>query len=302
MSVQIFDLGSHGRIKVTGDDRARLLHAMTTNHVQDLKPGEGLYAFFLNAQGRIQADVHILCFDDYLLLDTEPEVRGLVFEHLDRYIIADDAYVEDATETTFCLAVEGAGAAELVASAGLVVPTTRFGHISADGVAAAALTVTGAAGIRLYGPIDAKENLVARLVALGATTGSPAEAEIARIQNFVPRFGADITAATLPQESQMMHAIHFQKGCYLGQEIVERVRSRGHVNRTLMGFRLEGESAPAPTTPLTVDGKETGEVTSSVATAGGVSGLAYVRVPHNKSGATVSIDGRAAQLFAPAGI
>lgn len=302
MSVQIFDLGSHGRIKVTGEDRARLLHAMTTNHVQGLKPGEGLYAFFLNAQGRIQADVHVLCFDDHLLLDTEPEVRGLVFEHLDRYIIADDAYVEDATETTFCLAVEGEGAVELVANLGLAVPATPFAHVSLDGLSAATITATGAPGVRIYGPSDAKSDLLGRLVALGATEGSPEEAEAARIQNFVPRFGADITSATLPQESQMMHAVHFQKGCYLGQEIVERVRSRGHVNRTLMGFRLEGESVPATGTPLAVDGKETGEVTSSASTAIGVSGLAYVRVPHNKPGVTVTIDGRAAELFAPAGV
>src|SRR5260370_5428033 len=86
----ILDLSSRGRIRVTGEDRARLLHAMTTNHVQQLKPGEGLYAFFLNAQGRILADAYVLCFEDHLLLDTEPETRTVVYQHLDRYIIADD--------------------------------------------------------------------------------------------------------------------------------------------------------------------------------------------------------------------
>src|SRR5258708_5632911 len=86
----ILDLSGRGRIRVTGDDRARLLHAMTTNHVQQMKPGDVLYAFFLNAQGRIQADVYLLCFDDHFLLDTEPETRAPVLGHLDRYIIADD--------------------------------------------------------------------------------------------------------------------------------------------------------------------------------------------------------------------
>lgn len=302
MSVQIFDLASHGRIKVTGDDRARLLHAMTTNHVQGLKPGEGLYAFFLNAQGRIQADAYILCFPDHLLLDTEPETCALVAEHLDRYIIADDAYVEDTTETTFCIALEGDGALELAVQAQLPAPAARFSHATADGVTVAAISATGAPAVRLYGPAEAKADLISRLLAAGATEGTPEQLETARIRNFVPRFGADITDATLPQESQMMHAVHFQKGCYLGQEIVERVRSRGHVNRTLMGFRFEGETAPAVPTPLTVDGKETGEVSSSVATAEGIFGLAYVRVPHNKPGATVTIAGHPAQLFAPAGI
>lgn len=302
MPVQIFDLATHGRIKVTGEDRARLLHAMTTNHVQGLKPGEGLYAFFLNAQGRIQADVHILCFPDHLLLDTEPETRALVFEHLDRYIIADDAYVEDITEATFCLALEGEGVLELAAGAALPAPSARFSHATTEPVTVAVISATGAPALRLYGPVEAKAALVTRLLAAGATEGTAAQLETTRIRNFAPRFGADITAATLPQESQMMHAVHFQKGCYLGQEIVERVRSRGHVNRTLMGFCLEGDTAPATPTPLTVDGKETGEVTSSAATPDGVFGLAYVRVPHNKPGATVTIEGHPAQLFAPADI
>lgn len=291
MKSVILDLSARGRIKVTGEDRARLLHAMTTNHVQGLKPGEGLYAFFLNAQGRIQADVVILCFHDHLLLDTEPETRAGVIEHLDRYIIADDVTLEDVTESTFCVALEGTA-----------VDSAPFSHSTTDGIAAANVSATGAPALRFYGPLESKTDLIARLTADGATLATPEEAETARIRNFVPRFGADITATTLPQESQMMHAVHFQKGCYLGQEIVERVRSRGHVNKTLMGFRLTGETAPPAATPVLADTKETGEVTSSVATPEGVFGLAFVRVPHNKPGAAVTIGGQPAELFLPTGL
>src|ERR1700689_1594100 len=92
------DLSGRGKILATGEDRARLLHAMTTNQVETLKPGEGCYAFFLSAQGRILADVNLLCFEDHFLLDTEPETRRKLFEHLDRYIIADDVTLEDATD------------------------------------------------------------------------------------------------------------------------------------------------------------------------------------------------------------
>ena len=92
------DLSGRGKIRATGEDRARLLHAMTTNQVETLQPGEGCYAFFLNAQGRILADVNLLCFEDHFLLDTEPETRTKVYEHLDRYIIADDVTLEDQTE------------------------------------------------------------------------------------------------------------------------------------------------------------------------------------------------------------
>src|SRR5579871_2058159 len=93
-SAALVDLSPRGRIRVTGEDRARLLHAMTTNHVQQMKPGDGLYTFFLNAQGRILADSYILCFGDHFLLDTEPETRESVFQHLDHYIIADDVSLE----------------------------------------------------------------------------------------------------------------------------------------------------------------------------------------------------------------
>lgn len=301
MTCSLFDLGARGRIKVTGEDRARLLHAMTTNHVEGLQPGGGLYAFFLNAQGRIQADVNILCFADHLLLDTEPETRAQVLEHLDRFIIADDATLEDVTNSTFCLALAGGDAAGVAAAAGLVAPDTAFAHTTTGGVTSAAICSTGDAGVQFYGPLELKASLVETLVAAGAVPGTPHEAETARIRNFVPRYGADITAAMLPQETRMMHAIHFQKGCYLGQEIVERVRSRGHVNRQLMGFRMAAEAAPAVATPVTAEGKVAGEVTSSVATPEGVFGLASVRVPHDKPGTRVTIEGHEAELFLPAG-
>jgi folate-binding protein YgfZ len=132
-----------------------------------------------------------------------------------------------------------------------------------------------------------------------AIAASPQDVERARIENFVPRFGCEITEHTLPQETQQTHALHFQKGCYLGQEIVERIRSRGHVNRMLMGFRLQSDTAPAPGTKLLLEGKPAGEVTSSATSESGAFGLAYVRVPGARSGAMAEIDGHAVELFAP---
>src|SRR4051794_8758779 len=143
MTPKLFDLSARGRIKVTGEDRARLLHAMTTNHVQEMQPGDGLYAFFLNAQGRIQADAYILCFSDHFLLDTEPETRVPVYEHLERFIIADDVTLEDISESSFCLTVDGLG------------PTARrWSHTTADEITAAAITATGNHASRYYGPLE----------------------------------------------------------------------------------------------------------------------------------------------------
>jgi glycine cleavage system aminomethyltransferase T len=101
------DFSARGKIKVTGEDRARLLHAMTTNHIQQLAPGQGCYAYFLSAQGRILADVNVLCRPDHFLLDTEPETREKVYQHLDKFIIADDVTLEDLTSVTATIALEG---------------------------------------------------------------------------------------------------------------------------------------------------------------------------------------------------
>ena len=94
------DLSARGKIKMIGEDRARLLHAMTTNHIQQLVPGSGCYAFFLNDKGRILSDVNVLCRPDHLLLDLEPETREKLYQHLDRFIIADDVTLEDVTAAT----------------------------------------------------------------------------------------------------------------------------------------------------------------------------------------------------------
>ena len=299
-SAALVDLSTRGRIRVTGEDRARLLHAMTTNHVQQMKAGDGLYAFFLNAQGRILADAYVLCFEDHFLLDTAPETRAAIYTHLDQYIIADDVTVEDITEQTFAFGLEGPKAVDIAAHCGMQAPHHRWAHVQAGELEVAAISATGSQGVRVYGPARHKEETAAAIEGAGAIAASGEDAETARIENFVPRYGCDITEHTLPQETQQTHALHFQKGCYLGQEIMERIRSRGHVNRLLMGFRIESQAAvPAPGTKLMLEGKPAGEVTSSAATSEAVFGLAYVRTPGARSGAMAEIDGHAAALFAP---
>ena len=108
------DLSARGKIKLTGEDRARLLHAMTTNHIQQLTPGTGCYAFFLNDKGRILSDANILCRPDHFLLDVEPETREKIYQHLDHFIIADDVTLEDATPQLATIALEGPLAADVL--------------------------------------------------------------------------------------------------------------------------------------------------------------------------------------------
>ena len=298
-SAAIIDLSDRGRIRVTGEDRARLLHAMTTNHVLGLKPGEGQYTFFLNAQGQIQADAYVLCFADHLLLDMEPQTRQSLYEHLDRFIIADDATLEDVTEQTFALGLEGPQALRIAAEIGMTAPHAAFSHTEWDPYSVAAISFTGAPGVRVYGPALRKDDALEALANGGAISASAEDAEAFRITQFKPRYGRDITERSLPQETQQTRAVHFQKGCYLGQEIVERVRSRGHINRLLMGFTGDSEHAPALGSKVAYGGKEDGEVTSAVAVGGKFYGLTIVRAQIAQPGVIVGIDGRPATLVAP---
>jgi aminomethyltransferase len=292
------DLSARGKILVRGEDRARLLHAMSTNHVQQLTPGAGCYAFFLNAQGRILADANILCRDEDILLDTEPETHPALAAHLDRYIIADDVTLEDATPRMATLAVEGPRAAGVAQALGLAVPPAPGAFAAARGVLAANLSHTGAPGFWIIAPAEAAAELTAAIEAAGAAAAGAEAARVVRLENGRPRYGEDITAAHLPQETGVLRALHFSKGCYIGQEIVERVRSRGHVNRLLARLEIDAPDAPAGGTPVEAGGKQVGEITSAAFSParGRTVALGYVRAEHARPGTSLSVAGAAARV------
>jgi aminomethyltransferase len=223
-----------------------------------MTPGQGCYAFLLSPQGRIQADLNLFCFEDHFLIDTEPELREKVHQHIKRYIIADQVELEDVTAQSTCIGVEGPTPVTPV-------PESDYAHIPWEGCTVARVTVTGQPGVRIFSTADRKQELIARLEPAGAQPATMDDARIVRIENGKPRYGEEITDTSLPQETQQMHAVSFTKGCYLGQEIVERIRARGHVNRKLTPF----EGAP----PVGA------EVVSSVESpaTGKTVGLAWVR-------------------------
>ena len=273
------DLSRRGKIRVTGEDRARLLHAMSTNHVQGLEPGQGLYAFFLNDKGRILADAYIYNLGDSLFLDTEPETKDKLLEHLDRYIIADDATLED--ETSALTAIELAGPASLDVAARLDLPISaqKYGVESWQLGFTARVSATGAEAVRIFLPAIEKEAFVEEVSVAGVVAATPEEARIVRIERGVGRYGEEISERYLVQETQMSEAVHSNKGCYLGQEIVERVRSRGQVHRLLTPVRMISSQPPAAGTKLSAEGADVAEISSAVYSPalGEVVGLAYVR-------------------------
>ena len=272
----ILDLSSRGKIRLSGEDRVRLLHAMTTNHIQQLAPGQDCPALFLNAQGRILADVHVLAQPDYILLDTEPETREKVYAHLDKYIIADDVTLEDVTAGLATIGLEGPKSDEVLATLGETAP----------GGLTIRLSATGGKGHRLFLPAEEMPSFVERLHTAGAVDASGEDMRIVRLEHGYPRYGEDVSERDIPHEAQLIDAVNFNKGCYLGQEIVERVRSRGQVHRLLVPLRIETQEPPLPATELLAETNKAGEVTSAAFSPalGLVVALAYVRDVYARPG------------------
>jgi tRNA-modifying protein YgfZ len=176
------------------------------------------------------------------------------------------------------VAVEGPHAAAVLAAIGAPVPDAELRACAWNGAIVERVSETGAPGFRIFMPVEAKADWIARLESAGAVHATPDEARTVRLEHGKPRYGEDIFDTTLPQETRQMHAVHFTKGCYLGQEIVERIRSRGHVNRLLVKLEVEGESPLARGTKVTAGAAEAGEITSSAfSPALGESGRAGLR-------------------------
>jgi aminomethyltransferase len=252
------DLSARGRIVARGRDRVRFLHNVTSNDVKKLTAGSSCYAFLLSPQGRIQADLYLTAYEDHFLVDTEPELRDKVRQHILKYKVADQVELEDVTDSTACVGVEGPA-------------TGQAGDPPY-------ITFTGQPGYRIYCAAAEKADTIARLEVDGVIAATADDARLVRIENGKPVYGEDIRDTSLPQETQQMQAVSLTKGCYIGQEIVERIRARGHVNRLLERIELEGTEPPSPGTVLTWDGREA-EVTSAVYSErlGKVVALAYVR-------------------------
>jgi folate-binding protein YgfZ len=262
-------LDQMGWIRVTGEDRVRWLNGMVTNSVQELKDGEGNYNFLLSVQGRIQGDATIFAEPDALLMETAAsQVPGLM-TLLDRFIIMDDVELADTTGSQSGMLVAGPKAASLLERIGLNVENLEVLQKRTMPWNTAQITVLHTESqliprFELWADADATSKLLESLQNAGAVLCETQSLEWLRILEGTPLYGTDIRERELPQETGQTRALHFSKGCYLGQEIVERIRSRGNVHRTFSAFRLDGE-LPVVGAPLEADGKQVGELTSVAA-------------------------------------
>ena len=261
----VHDLGWLRGVRVRGEDRFRWLSGMVTNMVNDLAPDGGAWNLVLNAQGRIQGDLTVWRGSDELELEIAADQYNKLMAHLDHFIIMDDVELVPVAGVT-TIGLTGPKAGELLAKIG-VTP-------QAESLTQARATANGLdmRVFRRYGVLAdhyalwVTEDLVGelwnRLTGAGAKPVGTTALDAFRIAEGIPVHGVDIAERDLPQETSQMRALHFNKGCYLGQEIVERIRSRGNVHRHLRQVEIEGP-LPAPQTELTLDGGSVGIFTSS---------------------------------------
>jgi folate-binding protein YgfZ len=263
----VFDLGWRGKLVVSGEDRVRWLNGMVTNNTRDLAQDFGNYSFVLDAKGRIQGDLMAFQRGEFYMLETEAGQVATLREYFDRYIIMDDVEIGDIGAKLTSIGVAGPLAVETLRSAGLMPGELRSGQLldgsyEGRGYSLVRDPVAMRNWYEIWLSPESAEEFWKRLVAAGASPVGAEALEWQRILLGLPRFGVDIGARELAQETGQEYALHTAKGCYIGQEIVERVRSRGQVHRKLAGLILEGAGAEHGSKIISGE-NEAGEITSS---------------------------------------
>jgi folate-binding protein YgfZ len=286
------------------------LNAVLTSNVRDLRPGQGTVGLLLTPQGHILAEVETFALAERVLASSHAVVRERTFSTFDKFIIMDDVALDDITSSTGTLELMGPRAAELISELASV-------DISAIPASAHIEATLGSISCRIvrHTWIDhpsamlvvAREQLAGLWHELeghvrahgGVPTGMEALNAI-RLESGTAWFGQDYDDTNIPHEAGLeLSHISYEKGCYIGQEIVERVRSRGHVNRRLTGLQFPAGETPSPGTKLFFTGNEAGHVTSAANSplCGRPIGLGYVRREHSSVGTHLDISGTPAEVI-----
>jgi folate-binding protein YgfZ len=302
-SAGVIDLSFRSRICLVGNDRARFLHGQVTNDVKKLRTGEGCYAAITTAKGKMESDLNIFNLPDELLLDFEPGLTGKISERLEKFIVADDVQIVDAAPHYGLLSVQGTKAEDVVHTLDLFVeiPTKLLGSVKISDATLGEIYLAnnprlGTSGFDLFVPNNSIGAVADKLIAAAKQIGGRAcgwqAFETARIEAGIPRYGADMDETNIPLECGLeSRAVSYQKGCYIGQEVINRIHSVGHVTRELRGLRLPDPAGAGVPLPQRGDklfhaGKEVGYVTSAVKspTLNVNIALGYVRREANQIG------------------
>ena len=301
----ILDLSFRGRICLTGADRIRFLHGQVTNDIKNLRTGTGCYAALVTAKGRMQGDLNVYCLQDELLLDFEPGLTETFIQRLEKYLVADDVQVVNVAPLFGLLSVQGPQAAGIVQCLEFFpnLPAAPLAFVTAMDATLGEIYLVnqprlGNCGFDLFAPTASLGAIADRLIAAARAIGGRAcgwqAFETARIEAGIPRFGADMDESNLPLECGIeSRAISYKKGCYIGQEVINRIHTIGHVNKELRAMRLASDlkALPAKGDKLFDAGKEVGHITSATHSpllAGNIA-LGYVRREANQFGTNLTL-------------
>jgi folate-binding protein YgfZ len=296
----VYDLGFRAKISLSGGDRVRWLNGMTTNNIRDLAAGQGVYAFLLNPQGHILGDIFAYNRGDSMAVDTDSGQLEKILATFDHFIIMDDVEVTNLSGQLTALGVAGPKSRDVLTAAGFVIPEMQpLQLLSVSWQGDECTLVRGEDpekdSYEIWLAPESVRVLWDSLVAAGASPVGSEALELQRIVSGIPRYGVDIRERDLPQETEQARALNFNKGCYVGQEIVERIRSRGAVHRKFTGFLADGTPPITAGTKIVVGEKEVGEITSAaslhIAGHDKTVALGYIRREVGVPGREVTIAG-----------
>jgi folate-binding protein YgfZ len=294
------DRSERARLRITGPDRVKFLHNLTTNDVKRLAVGRGQECFVTDPKGKTLGYATLLACEDWIELRTDPAGLRALWNHLEKYGVFDEIALEDASAQSYEYHVAGSEAEAVLKHLGAALPdlgdlSHRTTEIAGQSVRIVRETPTGRPGLTLIGAAVGAAEVRSRLHSAAGLVDIPPDVfETLRIEAGTPVFDRDVTADNLPQEiGRDARAISFVKGCYLGQETVARIDAIGHVNRFLKGLKMrEPDSPPPPGSSVRADGKAVGSITSSAFSPGwrvGVA-LAILRASHANAGTEVEVD------------
>ena len=262
-SAILVDLSHRGFLRFSGPDTEEFLHRMLSNRVKELKPGEGAYNTFLTRQGKFISDLYMYKSETFVVASVAPGMADTLAEEIDKFIIMDQVEVANETENSFCFGLFGPESQEIIAKAGMGEPSPEeHGHMTSGNIMIARELWTGENGYLLVGHRENADSVWRALSDAGANPAGIAAFESLTLEAGVPLFGKDMTSAVNPMQAGLEEkAIDFEKGCYIGQEVIAKIKYLGQVNRGLMGLKVSGDITPEPGAAVHSDEKNIGSIT-----------------------------------------
>ncbi len=287
----LLETSERGRICLTGEDRVSFLHGQITQDIKSLNQGQGAFAALVDAKGKIQSDLNVYILKDEILLDFEKGYSETITQRLEHHLVSEDVDLIDPSEFYSMLSVQGPESEKVLIGVfpELSLPLENW-HFQETLHGEESIYVCrrprfGSLGFDLFVPVSIYDviysNLNSAVDGLGGSLIGQEASEMARISAGIPKMGIDMTPDHLVQETGLTDStISFRKGCYIGQEVISRIRTVGKVNKSLCRLAFDSKNLTSETPDLTADGKDAGFVTSLARlpdSDGGVQGLGYVK-------------------------